>query len=112
MPDKAGRTLTLTDDGIGMDRQELIENLGTIARSGTRAFTQSLAEAKPDERPSLIGQFGVGFYSAFMVADRVEVTSRRAGAEEAWTWASEGQGEFTLAPADARRSPAPTSCCT
>ncbi|HEY8610319.1 MAG TPA: molecular chaperone HtpG [Roseomonas sp.] len=99
VPDKAARTLTLSDPGIGMSKAELVENLGTIARSGTRAFTQSLAEAKPGDRPSLIGQFGVGFYSAFMVADRVEVTSRRAGAEEAWTWASEGRGDYTLAPA-------------
>ncbi|GJD51360.1 Chaperone protein HtpG [Methylobacterium crusticola] len=104
LPDKAARTLTLSDPGIGMAKDELAQNLGTIARSGTRAFSQSLADAKPDERPSLIGQFGVGFYSAFMVADRVEVTSRRAGTEEAWTWASEGQGEYTLAPA-ARAEP-------
>jgi molecular chaperone HtpG len=97
--DKDARTLTVTDPGIGMSKDELAQNLGTIARSGTRAFSQSLADAKPDERPSLIGQFGVGFYSAFMVADRVEVTSRRAGSDEAWTWASEGQGEYTLAPA-------------
>jgi molecular chaperone HtpG len=99
IPDKAARTLTISDPGIGMTKAELAENLGTIARSGTRAFTQSLTEAKPSDRPSLIGQFGVGFYSAFMVADRVEVTSRRAGAEEAWTWASEGQGDYTLAGA-------------
>ncbi|KMO18379.1 heat shock protein 90 [Methylobacterium indicum] len=98
-PDKAARTLTLSDPGIGMTKDELAQNLGTIARSGTRAFSQSLADAKPEERPSLIGQFGVGFYSAFMVADRVEVTSRKAGSDEAWTWASEGQGEYTLAPA-------------
>ncbi|RVU15149.1 molecular chaperone HtpG [Methylobacterium oryzihabitans] len=97
--DKDARTLTVSDPGIGMTKDELAQNLGTIARSGTRAFSQSLADAKPDERPSLIGQFGVGFYSAFMVADRVEVTSRRAGSDEAWTWASEGQGEYTLAPA-------------
>ena len=90
----------------------MIDNLGTIARSGTRAFAQNLATAKPEDRPSLIGQFGVGFYSAFMVADRVEVTSRKAGTEEAFTWASEGAGQFTLAPADARARPAPTSCCT
>jgi molecular chaperone HtpG len=100
VPDKAARTLTITDPGIGMGKAELAENLGTIARSGTRAFTQSLAEATPGDRPSLIGQFGVGFYSAFMVADRVEVTSRRAGGEEAWSWASEGRGDYTLAPAD------------
>jgi len=100
LPDKEARTLTLVDDGIGMSKAELAANLGTIARSGTKAFNETLAAAKPDERPSLIGQFGVGFYSAFMVADRVEVTSRRAGSEEAWTWASEGGGSFTLAPAE------------
>ncbi len=99
VPDKEARTLTLADPGIGMDRASLVENLGTIARSGTRAFGQSLADAKPEERPSLIGQFGVGFYSAFMVADRVEVTSRAAGSEEAWVWASEGRGDYTIAPA-------------
>lgn len=98
IPDKAARTLTIADPGIGMTKAELAANLGTIARSGTRAFSQSLAEAKPGDRPSLIGQFGVGFYSAFMVADRVEVTSRRSGSEEAWAWASEGQGNYTLAP--------------
>ena len=99
VPDKEARTLTISDPGIGMTKAELATNLGTIARSGTRAFTQSLAEAPAGDRPSLIGQFGVGFYSAFMVADRVEVTSRKAGAEEAWTWASEGRGDFTLSPA-------------
>jgi molecular chaperone HtpG len=98
VPDKPGRTLEIIDSGIGMSHEELAANLGTIARSGTRAFGNSLADAKPEDRPSLIGQFGVGFYAAFMVADRVEVTSRRAGAEEAWVWASEGAGEFTLAP--------------
>ena len=99
VPDKSARTLLIADDGIGMSRQELIDNLGTIARSGTRAFGEALSSAKPEDRPSLIGQFGVGFYSAFMVADRVEVTSRKAGSEEAFTWASEGAGQFTLAPA-------------
>ena len=98
VPDKAGRLLHIADDGIGMSREEMLQNLGTIARSGTRAFGEALAQAKPDDRPSLIGQFGVGFYSAFMVADRVEVTSRKAGADEAWVWASEGAGEFTVAP--------------
>jgi molecular chaperone HtpG len=100
IPDKPGRTLTISDDGIGMSHEELIGNLGTIARSGTRAFGETLAAAKPEDRPSLIGQFGVGFYSAFMVAERVEVTSRKAGAEGAWSWASDGGGEFTLAPAE------------
>ena len=96
VPDKQARTLLIADDGIGMSRQELIDNLGTIARSGTRAFGAALASAKPEERPSLIGQFGVGFYSAFMVADRVEVTSRKAGSEETFTWASEGAGQFSI----------------
>ena len=108
-PDKPARTLTIADEGIGMSRDELAQNLGTIAKSGTRAFTATLAGAAPeganpegagaDERPAMIGQFGVGFYAAFMVADRVEVTSRRAGTEEAWLWASDGRGEYTLAPA-------------
>jgi len=99
VPDKQARTLHIADDGIGMTRQEMIDNLGTIARSGTRAFGEALASAKPEDRPSLIGQFGVGFYSAFMVADRVEVTSRKAGSEEAFTWASDGAGAFTIASA-------------
>ena len=100
LPDKASRTLTLSDDGIGMTRQELIDNLGTIARSGTAAAAKALASASAEERPNLIGQFGVGFYSAFMVADRVEVTSRKAGADHAFIWASEGAGEFTIAPSN------------
>ncbi|MCL2427870.1 MAG: molecular chaperone HtpG [Alphaproteobacteria bacterium] len=100
VPDKAARTITITDDGIGMGREELIQNLGTIARSGTRAFGETLAQAKPEDRPTLIGQFGVGFYSAFMVAERVEVTSRRAGTDEAWLWVSDGGGAFSLAPAE------------
>ncbi|WP_428485749.1 molecular chaperone HtpG [Rhodopila sp.] len=104
VPDKTANAVLIADDGIGMTRQEMIDNLGTIARSGTRAFTQNLATAKPEDRPNLIGQFGVGFYSAFMVADRVEVTSRKAGSDEAFTWASEGTGQFTLAPAT-RESP-------
>jgi molecular chaperone HtpG len=99
VPDKQAKTLLISDDGIGMGRQELIDNLGTIARSGTRAFGEALSATRPEDRPSLIGQFGVGFYSAFMVASRVEVTSRKAGSEEAFTWTSEGAGEFTLSPA-------------
>src|SRR5262245_50770979 len=96
-PDKDARTLTIADNGIGMDRQELIDNLGTVARSGTKAFLKSLAEAK--EGASLIGQFGVGFYSAFMVADRIEVTSRRAGTGESWLWRSTGGAGFEIAAA-------------
>src|ERR1700753_2520700 len=100
VPDKQARTILIADEGIGMSRQELMDNLGTIARSGTKAFGEKLAATKPEDRPGLIGQFGVGVYSAFMVADRVEVTSRKAGSEEAFTWASEGAGEFTLSPAE------------
>ncbi len=98
-PDKPARTLTIADDGIGMSRDELTQNLGTIAKSGTRAFTANLEGASAEERPALIGQFGVGFYAAFMVADRVEVTSRRAGTDQAWLWASDGRGDYTIEPA-------------
>ncbi|GAN79936.1 molecular chaperone HtpG [Acidocella aminolytica] len=105
--DKAARTIRIEDNGIGMSKEELAENLGTIARSGTAAFTSQLASAKPEDRPSLIGQFGVGFYSAFMVAEKVEVTSRKAGHEEAWEWVSDGQGEYTLKSA-ARGAPGTT----
>jgi molecular chaperone HtpG len=97
VPNKKDNTLTTADTGIGMDRQELIDNLGTIARSGTRSFLSRLHEAK--DGAGLIGQFGVGFYSAFMVADRIVVTSRRAGAEEVWTWSSSGGSGFEIAPA-------------
>jgi len=97
-PVKSSRTLTVADNGTGMNHDELIENLGTIARSGTAAFLKELSgDAKPDM--SLIGQFGVGFYSAFMVADRVEVLSRKAGEDEGWRWVSDGQGSFTVEPA-------------
>jgi molecular chaperone HtpG len=97
-PDPDAGTLAISDAGIGMDRQELIDNLGTVARSGTRAFINHLTEAK--NGTSLIGQFGVGFYSAFMVADRIEVLSRRAGAGEAWVWRSSGGGGFEIAQAN------------
>src|ERR1700759_4955642 len=96
-PDKKNNTLTIADTGIGMDRQELIDNLGTIARSGTKSFVSRLKEAK--DGTGLIGQFGVGFYSAFMVAERIVVTSRRAGSGEAWTWSSSGGAGFEVAPA-------------
>ncbi|HUZ75577.1 MAG TPA: molecular chaperone HtpG [Stellaceae bacterium] len=99
VPDKAKRTITIADNGVGMNREELIDNLGTIARSGTAAFVNGLSgDAKQDM--ALIGQFGVGFYSAFMVADEVEVLSRKAGEAEAWRWVSDGKGEFTVAPAE------------
>ena len=106
--DKKAKTLAVIDNGIGMGREELAENLGTIARSGTSAFVHELAAAKDakkkgkkkEEDVALIGQFGVGFYSAFMVAERVEVVSRRAGSDAAWKWTSDGKGEFTLAEAE------------
>ncbi|WP_029010798.1 molecular chaperone HtpG [Azospirillum halopraeferens] len=97
--DKEARTLTVADNGIGMNREDLVENLGTIARSGTAAFMRGMTgDAKKDV--SLIGQFGVGFYSAFMVADRVEVLTRKAGEEQGWRWTSDGKGEFTIGEAD------------
>jgi molecular chaperone HtpG len=98
--DKPARTLTISDSGIGMRREDLIAHLGTIARSGTRAFGEQLGATKPEDRPSLIGQFGVGFYAAFMVADRVTVTSRHAGDTAAWRWESEGRGGYDIAPAE------------
>lgn len=97
--DKKGRSLTIADNGIGMDREDLVENLGTIARSGTQAFVDQLT-GDSSKDVALIGQFGVGFYSAFIVGDRVDVTSRKAGEEQAWTWASDGSGEFSIAEAE------------
>ena len=95
---KAG-TLTVRDNGVGMSKQDLIDNLGTIARSGTKAFLESLsADKKKDAQ--LIGQFGVGFYSAFIVADKVTVTTRKAGEAESWRWESNGEGSYTLEAAD------------
>ncbi|MBX9678815.1 MAG: molecular chaperone HtpG [Gemmataceae bacterium] len=97
IPNAADGTLTIADNGIGMSRETIVENLGTIARSGTKAFIESLKAANAQQRPELIGQFGVGFYSAFMVADRVTVISRMAGKpEDAVQWESEGQGEFRI----------------
>ncbi|OYY73600.1 MAG: molecular chaperone HtpG [Gammaproteobacteria bacterium 28-57-27] len=95
--DKDARTLTLRDNGVGMNRQEVIENLGTIARSGTKQFLETLSGDKARDT-QLIGQFGVGFYSAFIVADKVDVLTRRAGlgAEHGVHWSSEGTGAYTL----------------
>lgn len=100
--DAAARRLTVEDNGIGMDRDELIEALGTIARSGTKAFLDRIEAGQSGEGPegqALIGRFGVGFYSAFMVAERVEVICRRAGSEGAWLWLSDGKGDFSVTPA-------------
>lgn len=99
--DKDARTLTISDNGIGMTRAEVIEHIGTIAKSGTKAFFEQLTgDEKKDA--SLIGQFGVGFYSAFIVADKVTLTTRRAGAPESEgvRWESEGHGEYTLESVD------------
>ncbi|MCX7202789.1 MAG: molecular chaperone HtpG, partial [Burkholderiales bacterium] len=97
--DAAARTITITDNGIGLSRQEAIDNLGTIARSGTKEFFSNLTGDKARDA-NLIGQFGVGFYSSFIVADRVTVESRRAGLtpEEGIRWESEGTGEFSIEP--------------
>src|SRR5882757_7481901 len=95
------RQLTIEDNGIGMSRDEMVEALGTIARSGTKAFMERLQASKDGESATLIGQFGVGFYSAFMVADKVDVLSRRAGSTEAWRWSSDGKGSYTVEPAAA-----------
>ena len=102
-PEKRKRLLVVADNGIGMSRDELIENLGTIARSGTEAFVKRMAAeegagGRENEAAGLIGQFGVGFYSAFMVAERVEVATRKAGEEEGWRWRSDGAGSFSIAP--------------
>ncbi len=95
--DRDANTLTVGDNGIGMDGRELEDNLGTIARSGTRSFLEKMPDT--DRKDSnLIGQFGVGFYSAFMVSNRVVVTSRKAGSDEAFTWSSDGKGEYTVEP--------------
>ncbi|MCA1414141.1 molecular chaperone HtpG [Bradyrhizobium sp. NBAIM20] len=97
IPNKTAKTLTIADNGIGMERQELIDHLGTIARSGTKAFVSKLKEAK--DGLGLIGQFGVGFYSAFMVAEKIVVISRRAGESDVWTWTSSGGSGFEIARA-------------
>ena len=109
--DEKKSLITVTDNGIGMSRDELIDNLGTIAGSGTVKFAEQLAEAEKEKAKkersevSLIGQFGVGFYAVFMVVDRVTVTSRRAGTKEAWQWTSDGRTGFEIAeaPADSAR---------
>jgi len=97
--DEAQQTLSIADTGIGMNEEDLVSHLGTIARSGTKTFLAQLsADAKKDS--NLIGQFGVGFYSAFMVADRVEVVSRKAGETQAWRWVSDGKSGFDIEPAE------------
>ena len=97
--DEEKQTLTIADTGIGMNEEDLVSHLGTIARSGTKNFLSQLSgDAKKDS--NLIGQFGVGFYSAFMVADTIEVVSRKAGEEQAWRWVSDGKSGFDVSPAE------------
>jgi molecular chaperone HtpG len=102
-PDR--KQLVVEDNGIGMSRDEMAEALGTIARSGTRAFMERIEAGKRGEDAQLIGQFGVGFYSAFMVADRVDVISRQAESDEAWRWSSDGKGTFEIGPAALGEAP-------
>ena len=92
------KTLTISDNGIGMNEEDLKSSLGTIARSGTKAFLEQMSESTKEKKPdmSLIGQFGVGFYASFMVADNVEVLSKKAGEEDAWKWTSDGKTGFNL----------------
>ena len=108
-PDSGSGVLVVADNGVGMSREELIDNLGTIARSGTEAFVKQMADVQEGDAPDepegqdglasgLIGQFGVGFYSSFMVAKRVEVVTRRADETEGWRWRSDGTGSFSIAP--------------
>jgi len=99
-PDSDTKILTIRDNGIGMTREELVQNLGTIAHSGSLDFLSKLAESDSPEDISLIGQFGVGFYSAFMLADTVEVLTRSYQAESGWKWTSDGSGKFTIEPQD------------
>ena len=94
-PDKKADTLTITDNGIGMNKQDLINHLGTIARSGSAEFLKSLSGDKQKDM-DIIGQFGVGFYASFMVADKVAVRTHKAGEETGWLWESTGSGEFTI----------------
>ncbi len=104
--DPDARRLSIEDNGIGMSEAELADALGTIARSGTKAFMDRIAGAKDAEGSHLIGQFGVGFYSSFMVADQVEVVSRRAGTDTAASWSSDGLGSYTIQPVDLGDAPA------
>ncbi|RCK52291.1 heat shock protein 90 [Thalassospira profundimaris] len=101
MTDNVRNVLTIIDNGIGMNKTDLVENLGTIANSGTAKFVEAMTQAKDAKKSvDLIGQFGVGFYSAFMVASKVEVTTKKAGEEQAWKWTSDGKGEYTIAEAE------------
>ena len=99
-PDADANTLTIEDNGIGMTAEEIETNIGTIANSGTKAFLRELKEAEAADRPELIGQFGVGFYASFMVADKVELITRKAGTDDAWKWTSTGDGTYEVEEAE------------
>ncbi|MBQ6757730.1 MAG: ATP-binding protein, partial [Selenomonadaceae bacterium] len=96
VPDAATKTITISDNGIGMTREEVISNIGTIAKSGTKDFLDKLREASGAAAQELIGQFGVGFYSAFIVAEEVEILTRKAGTDSAVKWTSDGAGEYSI----------------
>ena len=107
IPDKESHTLTIADTGLGMNHDEIVENIGTIAQSGTKAFLEQIQKAKEAQGESselsdkeLIGQFGVGFYSAFMVAEKITIVTRKAGEQQAWRWESDGEGSYTLEEAE------------
>ncbi|WP_417843561.1 molecular chaperone HtpG [Thalassospira sp.] len=101
MTDNVRNVLTIIDNGIGMNKADLVENLGTIANSGTAKFVEAMTQAKDAKKSvDLIGQFGVGFYSAFMVANKVEVITKKAGDSQAWKWTSDGKGEYTIAESE------------
>ncbi len=99
-PDADAKTLTVSDNGVGMTEEDLANHLGTIAKSGTREFVEQLEAAQESGNAQLIGQFGVGFYSAFLVADKVEVVSRAAGSEQAYRWVSDGRESYLVEPAE------------
>ena len=94
--DKDSKTLTVSDNGIGMEREDLVSYLGTIARSGTKEFVKAMQEAASSKNGDLIGQFGVGFYSSFIAADKVTVETKKAGSDKSWIWESEGDGTYTI----------------
>ena len=103
IPDKDSHTLTISDNGLGMNKEEVIENIGTIAQSGTKAFLEQIQKAKEAQGEGselsdkeLIGQFGVGFYSAFMVAEKVTIITRKAGETQGWRWESTADGSYTI----------------
>ncbi len=104
--DKDAKTLAVVDNGVGMGRDDLDRALGTIASSGTKAFLDKIGAEAEEESGNLIGQFGIGFYSAFMVADSVEVRTRRAGSDAAWRWTSDGKGDYQVSPLPEAEAPA------